>query len=124
MRIEEEHFAGIVLLRVTGGVNEETSPELQGRLLGLLAAREPRIGGIVIDMDGVPFVSSAGLRVLMIAAKESGKNNRRIALARMRPCVNEVFQIGRFDRIIPAFGDIADALDSMSAEAAAVFRAG
>ena len=123
MRIEEERFAGVVLLRVAGGINEEDSPELQERLLSVIATREPETVGIVINLGEVPFVSSAGLRILMIAAKESGKNHRRFAVARLRPCVSEVFQISRFDRIIPTFSDVADALESMSSEAAAAFRA-
>jgi anti-anti-sigma factor len=123
VRIEEERFLGVVLLRVAGGINEEDSPALQERLLRLIAAREPETVGIVIDLGEVPFVSSAGLRLLMIAAKEAGKNNRRLALARLGPCVSEVFQISRFDRIIPTFNAVGDALESLSAEAAAAFRA-
>ena len=123
MQIEVNRYGGVVLLRVAGGVNEEEAPKLQEKILGMLAAREPDFGGIVIDLGEVPYVSSAGLRALMIAAKEGGKSMRQLALARLQPCVGEVFQISRFDRIIPTFHDVADALASISLEAAAAYKA-
>ena len=60
------------------------------------------------DFAGVEYVSSVGLRVLMLTAKQVKAQNGRIAIAALTPLVSEVFQISRFDLIFSVF----DTLDS------------
>ena len=84
VRIEENRYCGVVLLRVAGGVNQDEALKLQEKLLGLLAGRE-KLVGVVIDLGEVPYVSSAGLRALMIGAKEGGKNTCKLVLAGLQP---------------------------------------
>ena len=65
----------------------------------------------------------AGLRTLLIAAKELGKDRRRLALAGLNPCVCEVFQISRVDKMIPTFERVDEALGSISPRALGAFNA-
>jgi len=79
---------------------------------------------LVLDMSGLEYVSSAGLRCLMIAAREAKGRAGRIVVAAMQPVVAEIFQISRFDMLFKIFPSVREALASLSAPAAAAFDQG
>lgn len=118
VRVEEARYANVVVLDLVGAIDQEASPSLEAHLLKLVPNRP---GGVVICLGKVPYVSSAGLRTLMIAAKEYGKENVKLALAGMSPCVREVFQISRFDKVLRIFETPNEAVGWVSPEAARTF---
>ena len=66
------------------------------------------------DFAGVEYVSSVGLRVLMLAAKQVTAQNGRIVIAALTPVVSEVFQISRFDLIFSVFDTLDSALVALA----------
>ena len=79
---------------------------------------------LVLDLSGLEYVSSAGLRCLMIAARQASAHNSRIVVASMQPVVSEIFQISRFNLVLEVFATMREALASVSAQAAAAFDRG
>ena len=77
-----------------------------------------------LDLSELEYVSSAGLRCFMLAAKETKSHDGRIFVAALQPMVAEIFQISRFDLLIPVFPTLRAALESVSADAAAAFDRG
>jgi len=75
----------------------------------------------VVDLSGLEYVSSAGLRCFMLAAKQAGTQGGKIVLAALRPVVAEIFQISRFDMVFELHPSVRAALAAVSAEAAAAF---
>ena len=65
---------------------------------------------LVIDMSAVDYISSVGLRVLMLAAKQAEAQSGRIAIAGLTPMVREVFEISRFDLLFRIFDSVEQAL--------------
>ena len=78
---------------------------------------------IVLDLSGL-YVSSAGLRCFMLAAKQAKAQNSRIVIAAMQPVVSEIFQIARFNLVFDAYPRVRDALAALSPAAAAAFDRG
>jgi anti-sigma B factor antagonist len=76
---------------------------------------------LVLDLSGLEYVSSAGLRCLMLAAKEAGARGGRFKVAGMQPVVAEIFQISRFHLVFDVFPTLREALASVSARAAEAF---
>lgn len=76
LQITRESRAGIRILTVSGRIAAASAPVLANAL-----AQELRTGseGILLDLAGVDYVSSAGLRALTDAAREAGE--RRVGLA-------------------------------------------
>ena len=66
------------------------------------------------DFAGVEYVSSVGLRVLMLAAKQVTAQNGRIVIAALTPVVSEVFQISRFDLTFSVFDTLDSALVALA----------
>lgn len=73
-------------------------------------------GGIhlVLDFSGVDFISSVGLRVLMLAAKQVKAQQGKIAVAALTPVVHEVFQVSRFNLVLQVFGSADEAAQALS----------
>lgn len=64
---------------------------------------------LVLDLSGVDFISSVGLRVLMLAAKQVKAQQGKIAVAALTPVVSEVFLVSRFNLVLKVFGSADEA---------------
>ena len=71
--------------------------------------------GLIIDMSAVDYISSVGLRVLMVAAKQAEAQGGHIAIAGLTPLVREVFEISRFDLLFQTFDSVEQAVRGLGA---------
>lgn len=100
MGIAESRVDGIVAVAPAGRIDTTTAPALEQHLIGLLAAGERRI---VVDFAGVDYISSAGLRVFLLAAKKSRAANGKVVLSSLKSHIMEVFDIAGFSSILPIY---------------------
>lgn len=70
---------------------------------------------LVIDFSAVSYISSIGLRALMVAIKQVKAQGGRMVLAALQPLVLEVFTISRFDMLFEIFPDRAAAVTAVAA---------
>jgi anti-anti-sigma factor len=81
-------------------------------------------GPLVLDFSALEYVSSAGLRMLMLAGKQASESGSKILIAAMRPLVAEIFQISRFTMLFEIHPGVREALAAASPQAAAAFDRG
>lgn len=93
MQIAESRVDGIVAVALAGRIDTTTSPVLEQHLLGLLTGGERRI---VVDFSGVDYISSAGLRVMLVLARRVRDANGQLGLCAMGDAVRQVFQLAGF----------------------------
>jgi anti-sigma B factor antagonist len=96
MEIREEKADGIAVLNLSGRLDASNAAEAEGKVLGLIDGGTDRL---VVDCSGLEYISSAGLRILLMAAKRLTPPRRKLALAGLRPQVREVFDIAGFSSI-------------------------
>ena len=108
MQIVETGLPGLTIAAIEGRLDTETAPVVERQLLDLLGKT-----GVVLDMAAVRFVSSAGLRILLKAAKAAKAAGRGFALCGLQPAVREVFDISAFAQIIRASETRAEALSAL-----------
>lgn len=104
MDITEAQEAGRAVAVLDGRLDTATAAMTEAKLTEML-----KRGGLIADLSGVRYVSSAGLRVLLKAAKQAKEGQVPFAVVGLQPPVREVFEISGFDKIIPAFGTRAEA---------------
>ena len=68
---------------------------------------------LILDLERVNFVSSAGLRVGVMIAKKLSKTKRQFALCALPSTVREVFSISGFDKVIPIYGSRESAIGAL-----------
>ena len=101
MEIKDGEINGHLGLAVEGRLDANTSAVFQERLLAEVEKRPH--ARIILDLTPLNYLSSAGLRVLLVAAKNSKKIGTEVRLAGMRPHVEEVFTISGFDALFQIF---------------------
>jgi anti-anti-sigma factor len=107
--IQQEEVDGTRVLALTGRLDTETSADVELTLQDLLAAGERNF---LVDMSGIGYVSSAGLRVLLATAKqlEGGKGSLR--LCSLNASVKQVFDVAGFSKLFSIFPTRDSALGS------------
>ena len=105
MQIAEHKEGATTVAALDGRLDTATAPATEEKLIALLGT-----GGVVADLSGVRYVSSAGLRVLLKAAKQARTNGVAFSVCGLQPAVQEVFEISGFDKIIPSHPTRAEAL--------------
>jgi anti-anti-sigma factor len=113
-----------LLVSVSGRVDHRSAAQLEQALADAVAAPAEAPGGVVLDFAGVEYISSVGLRVLMVAARQLRDRSATLAIAALQPVVAEIFAISRFDRVLAVHVGVAEALSQASPAALAAWRAG
>jgi len=78
LAIETDNIQGVVVMKVKGRIDSSTAPELDTALAKLLNENRNKI---VLNLQSVDYMSSAGLRSLVKALKESQKSGGDVRLA-------------------------------------------
>ncbi len=102
MKITEERRGEVLIVRPEGRIDTSTSDELERSLMGRLDAGLERL---VVDMGGTDYISSAGLRVLLLAAKKLRAAGGHLALAGLNPSVRQIFELAGFFSILAVEAD-------------------
>jgi len=110
MDIAEEVLEQALILAPRGRLDSSTAPALQEQLMG----RIDDAPALLIDCAGLDYVSSAGLRVLLMGGKQSKQKGRGFALCNLQDSVREVFEISGFLTVLSCYPDRAKALNALS----------
>ena len=95
------------VIQVKGRLDANTSPELEKQLLSMLNAGEK---DYVVDLAELDYISSVGLRILLMAAKKAKGEGGKVVLCGLNEHVQEVFEIAGFTAIFPLYDGIEEAL--------------
>jgi anti-anti-sigma factor len=123
MKLESRTYADTVVVAPEGRLDHDNCEAFRAGLQPRLERAAAERQRIVLDLSGLEYVSSAGLRCFMLAAKEVAGHGGRIVLAALRPVVAEIFQISRFDMLFQIFPSVPEALGALSPDARAAFDA-
>ena len=121
MELQTQDIANVLLMRVEGRVDHTTAKQFQDLLLPRLTDCTGEVKKVLLDLSGVHYMSSAGLRVLMLAVRQCQKQQGEIVLAALPPMLQEVFKISRFDTVFKVFATVRGALEHLSPTAASLY---
>jgi anti-anti-sigma factor len=124
MNVSSRRYANAVVLRVEGRLDQDTCVAFTTDLMKTVDSAAADGGAVVLDLSGLEYVSSAGLRCFMLASRQAKANHARIAVAALQPMVSEIFEISHFNLVFQVFPTVREALGAVSAEAAAAFDKG
>ena len=93
MDLREDVAGEVTILEVKGRIDSSTAPVLGEKLSGALAIPERRL---VLDLHQLDYISSAGFRVLLLAAKRADEAGSRFVLCSVSGKVRQLFDLGGF----------------------------
>lgn len=121
MALQARSYANAHVIPLAGRLDHDNSEAHRAELLAEIERLATAGTAIVLDLSGLKYVSSAGLRVFMLAARQAKAQGSRILVAAAQPMVAEIFLISRFNMILSLHKTVREALAAVSAEAAEAF---
>ncbi len=106
MDITENSRDGALVISASGRLDSSTAAALEA----VLPARARENKAVILSLADVAYVSSAGLRVLLIGAKAAKAAGNTLVITGLAPAVREVFDISGFSRIFTIEDDVDAAM--------------
>ncbi|MCY7308445.1 MAG: STAS domain-containing protein [Rhodoferax sp.] len=115
VELSSSQLGSVRVVGVHGRLDHAHAKAFEAALAPHLAVCTAAGTPIVLDFANVVYISSVGLRVLLLAAKQVKAQQGRIAIAALTPVVTEVFQVSHFNLVLKVFPDLAAAASDLSA---------
>ena len=112
MEITAQRESETVIAKANGRIDSSNSREFHSDLEAVIAKDDP---AVVLDFEEVSYISSAGMRVILLTAKSLWSSGVEFVLCSMNGSIREIFKISGFDKIIPIHGSQPEALAAVSA---------
>lgn len=120
MHITHTQYADVAVLGAVGRLDHNTAAGFRESIGPYL---KPDYEILLFDFSGVEYISSAGLRELLIASKQRKAENCIMVVSEASAVVQEVFEISRFNLVIDLFPSVINALSALSPAALAAYQA-
>ena len=117
MALQARSYANAHVVKLTGRLDHDNSEAYRAELLAHIERHATDGAAIVLDLSGLEYVSSAGLRVFMLATRQAKAQGSRVLVAAAKPTVAEIFLISRFNLILSIHPTLREALAAVSDEA-------
>ena len=111
MDVKWERKDDTAVARVEGRIDGANFSEFQS---ALESGTEPDTQTVIVDFERVVFVSSAGLRVVLMLCKQLRKRGAQLAICSLNNSIRRIFAVSGFDRIVPIHGSETQAIDALA----------
>lgn len=100
LKIKKQVNGTDMLLKLKGKLDTQTYTQLQAEICDV----SDEITDITVDMQGLKYISSSGLRVLLSASKLMQERDGSISVINANDSIKEVFKITGFNKILNIIG--------------------
>lgn len=114
MELASRREGPVRIVTVWGRIDQSTSEDFQQALSPYLIDCTTLGTPLLLDFSGIDYISSVGLRTLVLAARIVKAKNGKIAIAALTPIVAEMFQISRFNLIFQVYDSIGEAISELT----------
>ncbi len=110
MEISVDRANEVLIAKVEGRIDGANAREFEDALNGAIAEDDSKV---LLDFGALSYISSAGLRVILLIARLLQKRNAAFALYSLSDPIREVFEISGFDKIISIHDSQAEAVEKI-----------
>ena len=122
MELTPQRYEDTVVLALQGRINHASSDVFSNALRPHMEQCAAGKDHLVLDLSRLEYISSAGLRVLMLARKQAQAQGGTLVVAALGPMLREIFEISRFSAVFDVYPSVRDALAAVSPTALAAFE--
>jgi anti-anti-sigma factor len=99
----------VKILAISGRLDPQSGGDFRDRLSSLTESEEAV--DLLVDLEGLDYMASAGFRELFLAGREISRQGGRLAVCSLRGEVKRVFDLACFDTAYPIFETRREALE-------------
>lgn len=121
MELRCERCADVVILQPEGRIDYATAEAFSAALAPHLEDCGAGGCGLLFDFSRLDYISSAGLRVLMLASRAVMPRGGQVVIAQPQKVVREILEISRFQYVFPIHPTVEAGLAALSADAAQTY---
>lgn len=99
MELNYQKKGDSVYFTISGKLDSNTSPSFESQIMPVIDKEKK----LVFECEKLDYISSAGLRVFLSAAKKIKESGGKIALCSLKPQIKEVFKISGFSGVFPVY---------------------
>ena len=107
MNISTDRQGGALIAMAEGRVDGANAREFEDALEAAISEDDR---AVVMDFEALSYISSAGLRVILLTARTLRERDREFVVCSLSDPIREVFEISGFDKIIPVHVSRSEAL--------------
>jgi anti-anti-sigma factor len=108
MEIAVSDVGEVKVVRIEGKLDTQSSPDALAQLTQLIDQGATKV---VVNFEKLDYISSAGLRILLAAAKQLKGNSGKLRICSLNEVVQEVFDISGFTTILTVTKTEPEALE-------------
>ena len=112
MKVESKELDGIKVVKLTGQIRISTQNEFKDLLDNI--ARDYGSKTVVLSLDGVIYMNSAGLGIVIDTYKKFKEMKGRLVLCNLMPEISKLFEVTRINRFIEIYATESEAIKKVN----------
>lgn len=110
LTLTQSKVGDVEIVHIEGRLDAHTAPELEAVAQAVLDTGARKL---LLDCQGMSYVSSMGLRVFMVAGKMLASREGVLAFASLNPQNSQIFEMTSLAKLFPCFADTDAALSAL-----------
>ncbi len=110
MDLNVDHDGNYLFVSLEGRLDGSNSRDFEASLNAEIGDSD---NSVVLDLNGLTYISSAGLRAILLITKSVKSKGASLVLCSLPTQIEEVFKISGFDKIIPIHASKDQAVQAM-----------
>ncbi len=110
VNISTERDGGALVIKTEGRIDGSNASNFQNSVEAEITTED---SAVILDFEQLNYISSAGLRVILLIAKDLQQKSKKFAICSLSTLVREIFMISGFDQIIAVHDDPGAAVSAL-----------
>ncbi len=107
MKVDMNRHGGWSVIKIEGRMDTISAPDFEKQAQDWIGQGEHRM---VVDLSDLEYISSAGLRALLVAAKAAKASGGQLRCCSLKGVVKKVFDVSGFSSMLPVYESLDAAL--------------
>ena len=108
MDITRTNRDGVAVLALKGRLNQGSADTLHAAAMEIAGDNDCK--ALIVDMGGVDFIASVGIRSLIRPSQALAMRGGKLAVANLNPQIDEFFRLTGLDQMFRVFGTVEEAI--------------